>query len=111
MLKLVINKRMDNSTLDNKKKPGLPKGRTNNPNGRPKGAKNRVQLATKERIAKFVEEDFDNFIKELRKLDNKNKVKAKLELIKLVVPRPLTDEETDALNTQSSLFARLSQQD
>lgn len=88
---------------------GLPPGRTNNPNGRPKGAKNKVQLATKERIAEYVEEDFDNFVKEIKKLPVKDRVKAKIELIKLVVPRPLADEEKEAFNTQSVLFKRLSQ--
>ena len=88
---------------------GLKPGQTNNPNGRPKGAKNKVQLATKERIAQYVEEDFDNFVKEVNKLAIKDRVKAKIELIKLVVPRPLADEEKDAFNTQSILFKRLSQ--
>lgn len=88
---------------------GLKPGQTNNPNGRPKGAKNKVQLATKERIAEYVEEDFDNFVKEIKKLPISARVKAKIELIKLVVPRPLADEEKEAFNTQSVLFKRLSQ--
>lgn len=88
---------------------GLKPGQTNNPNGRPIGAKNKVKLATKERIAKYVEDDFDNFVKEIKKLPLKEKVKAKIELIKLVVPRPLADEEKEAFNTQSILFNRLSQ--
>ena len=92
------------------KKRGLKPGMTNNPNGRPKNAKNKVQLATKERVAQFVEKDFDTFIKELQKLKVKDRVKAKIELIKLIVPRPLTDEESDAMNTQSRLFNKLSQQ-
>lgn len=91
------------------KKPGLKPGQTNNPNGRPKGAKNKVQLATKERIAKYVEDNFNKFIKDINALGPKDKVRVQIELIKLVVPRPLADEEKNALNTKSSLFQRLSQ--
>ena len=38
------------------------KGYTNNPNGKPIGAKNKVQLTIKKRIEEFVNNDFDTFI-------------------------------------------------
>lgn len=108
----MAKKKAENNKEEEKTTPktrGLPPGRTNNPNGRPKGAKNKVQLATKERIAEYVEEDFDNFVKEIKKLPLTSRVKAKIELIKLVVPRPLADGEKEAFSTQSVLFKRLSQ--
>lgn len=108
----MAKKKAENNIEEDKTIPktrGLPPGRTNNPNGRPKGAKNKVQLATKERIAEYVEGDFDNFVKEIKKLPIKDRVRAKIELIKLVVPRPLADEEKEAISTQSVLFKRLSQ--
>lgn len=108
----MAKKKAENNIEEEKVTPktrGLPPGRTNNPNGRPKGAKNKVQLPTKERIAEYVEGDFDNFVKEINKLPIYARVKAKIELIKLIVPRPLADEEKEAFNTQSVLFKRLSQ--
>ncbi len=90
-----------------KKKPGLKPGHTNNPNGRPKGSLNKVQATVKSRIVGYIEDDFDNFLKEVKKLKTKDRVKAKLELIKLVVPRPLNEEEKDAYAIQSELVKKL----
>lgn len=75
--------------------------------GRPRGAKNKVQLITKQKIVKYIEENFDSFIEDINTLEPKDKVKVQIDLIKLVVPRPLADEEKDALSTQSTLFQRL----
>jgi len=83
------------------------KGKTNNPNGRPVGAKNKLQLTVKGRIIDYVNNDFDTFIKEVKKLRIKDRVKAKLELIKLVTPRPLNEEERNALNNMNPLLTRL----
>jgi hypothetical protein len=89
-----------------KNKGGLPKGQTNNPNGRPVGSKNKVSLATKERIVEFVEKDFDAYVREVRKLKGYPRVKAMTELIKLVVPRPMSDEEKEGANKLYDGLAR-----
>ncbi|MDR1938644.1 MAG: hypothetical protein LBQ73_09155 [Tannerellaceae bacterium] len=87
---------------------GLPKGRTNNPKGKPIGAVNKVSVSVKSRIAKYVEDDFDSFIKVMEGLEGKDRVKAEIELIKLVVPRPVNQEELDAIaQSQSPLIAKL----
>ena len=84
------------------------KGVTNNPNGRPKGVPNKIQLPLRKRIVEFLDRDFDGFIKELSKLDDKNKVKAKIEMMKLVIPRPVSQEELDAIYASGSpLLSRL----
>lgn len=82
------------------------KGKTNNPNGRPVGAK-KTSIDRKSRIIDYVNNDFDTFIKEVKKLRIKDRVKAKLELIKLVTPRPLNEEERNALNNMNPLLTRL----
>ena len=83
------------------------KEHTNNPNGRPKGATNKIQSSVKCRIVEFINNDFDNLIDEIKGLENKEKVKAKIELVKLVVPRPLNESEEDSNKTQSELMKRL----
>jgi hypothetical protein len=90
-----------------KNKGGLKKGQTNNRNGRPVGSKNKVSIATKERIAEFVENDFDAYVHELRQLKGYPRVKAMTELIKLIVPRPMSDEEKNGARAMQSVFDRI----
>jgi hypothetical protein len=90
-----------------KGKSGLPKGRTNNINGRPLGSKNKIPVPLKNRIVDFVNDDFDILIEEIKKMEVKDRVKSKIELVKLVVPRPLNEEELDANKTQSEFMRRL----
>jgi len=78
-------------------KGGLKKGQTNNPNGRPKGSGNIVSRTLKGRIAEFMESDWENLERQIDELEPKDKVKAKIELLKLVVPRPISDEEKDGM--------------
>jgi hypothetical protein len=91
-----------------KGKGGLKKGRTNNPNGRPKGVPNKIPETVKKKIVEFVGRDFDSYIEALLQLEPRDRVKAETELIKLVVPRPVSREELDALTQAGSpLVARL----
>lgn len=91
---------MEKKKTENKtrKKPGPKKGSpSNNPFGRPAGSKNKVSAAVKARIAEYVNNDFDTYIKEIEEIEDvKDRVRAKTELIKLVVPRPVSEEETAA---------------
>lgn len=91
-----------------KRKPGLPKGQTNNPNGRPIGSKNKIKNPVREKVKDFVEENFDTLISEIEELDLRERVRAKLELIKLVVPKPVNEEETaPGRSYESELIKRL----
>lgn len=63
------------------------KGRTNNPNGRPKGSKNKVTRAVKERISQFIDNNFDGLQDEYDKLDSKDKLGFMKDLFPYVVPR------------------------
>jgi hypothetical protein len=91
-----------------KEKSGLRKGRTNNPGGRPKGVPNKVPETLKKRITVFLEDNFDDYIRTLQQLEPKDRVKAMGELMRLVVPRPVSKEELEAIaGSGSPLVARL----
>lgn len=79
-------------------KSGLKKGQTNNPDGRPVGSKNRVLNPVKKRIETLVEDNWDDLVKEIEELNVKDRVKAKIDLIKLIVPRPVSEEEEEGIN-------------
>lgn len=103
-------KKEENKATKPRKKPGLPKGRTNNPNGRPKGSKNKIQYDIRKAIyekvsdAKFINDLF----KDIKEVDEPDKrAKLKIDLIKLFVPRPLNDDEETDRNLKSALFAKL----
>ena len=88
------------------------KGHTNNPNGKPKGTKNKITYKTRELIAAFVEENFDDVMKTLNILDPKDRVAAFINLMKFVVP-PARDVEADqdAKSAMSDFISRLFQHD
>jgi hypothetical protein len=87
--------------------PGV-KGKTNNPFGKPVGTKNKVPTTVKKRIVEYVEADFDKYIKDIEELEPRDRVKAFTELVKLVVPRPVGEEELEAIRgSQSATLSRL----
>jgi hypothetical protein len=55
---------------------GLPKGKINNPAGKPKGATNKVTLLVRERINNYIEQNFDTLIQDIAELETKDWVKA-----------------------------------
>lgn len=76
--------------------------------GRQKGTPNKSTLRTREILAKFVEENIDGIMADLKKLKPKDRVKAFTDILKYVVP-PARDKEADeeATNTITSLVDRL----
>jgi hypothetical protein len=84
------------------------KGHTNNPKGRPPGARNKISVGVKRRIIEYVEKDFDKYIQALETLEPRDMVRSFTELLKLVIPRPVSDEELDAIKgSRSTLLSRL----
>jgi len=86
---------------------GLQKGMTNNPNGRPIGSVQRIPISVRETIVKQIEDDVDKYFDTLNALTGKDYVRCMTELIKLVIPRPLNEEETNNMNINSELLRRL----
>ena len=83
------------------------KGQTGNPYGRPVGAKGKLSLSVKTTVTDYLNDNIDEYFKTLRALEGKDYVRCMTELIKLVVPRPLNEEETNTVNVNSELIKRL----
>ena len=66
---------------------GLPKGKTNNPKGKPPGALNKISRGMKITITEFLQERWPDVISEFDKLKGQDKVKFYLELLPYAVPK------------------------
>jgi hypothetical protein len=85
-----------------------PKGVSGNPNGRPKGAKNKAPNSVKAKIDEMLSGSIDEVTKAFNELKGEKKVKYFIELAKIVIPRPRDPEEADEINRrQSELMDRL----
>ncbi|MCK9613012.1 MAG: hypothetical protein M0R16_08965 [Bacteroidales bacterium] len=86
---------------------GLRKGTTNNPAGRPAGTPNKLNADLQQRIADFLNDNFDEVISDWHKLENKReKINFFRDLIKYKLPTlqatefrtdfdKMTDEQLD----------------
>lgn len=74
----------------------MAKGKTNNPNGRPKGAKDKVSSDIKKRMAVFLDGKFDQFTKDMNDVEDPGyRAKLYMEAYKLVVPKPRDIEDIE----------------
>ena len=64
-----------------------PKGKTGNPNGRPKGAKNKVNLELRESIGEFLNGEFAKLKRDFRLLSPRDRMKFFSDLLPYAVPR------------------------
>ena len=86
---------------------GLPKGKTNNPKGKPPGALNKISRGMKITITEFLQERWPDVISEFDKLKGQDKVKFYLELLPYAVPKMQAvqvDMELDALTNEQLEF-------
>lgn len=63
------------------------KGKTNNPNGRPKGKPNKVTTELKAWISKIVEDNKEQVINDLKELEPKDRLAIIEKLMQYVVPK------------------------
>lgn len=94
-----------------RRRPGPPKGVSNNPAGRPKGSKNRISYDIRKEIYERISDDkfltglFDD-IKNVEDYDKRAKLK--LELVKMFVPRPMNEDEEKDRDIKSAIYDHLS---
>ena len=66
---------------------GLPKGKTNNPDGRPKGTPNRTTSEIKELLNKFISENLEDIQEQYNQLEPREKLHFFERVLKYVVPQ------------------------
>lgn len=87
---------------------GPGKGISNNPYGKPKGAKNKVSSEVKARLADFVENNFCEFQESFKHLKDEVKFKLFLEVLKFIIPRPKEeDEEAESERRSREILDRI----
>jgi hypothetical protein len=90
-----------------KGKSGLKNGTTNNPLGRPKGTKNKISASVKADIVAGVTQNMDEYWNRLTGLDDEHFVMAMTNLMRLIVPRPLNEEETESHLLKNEVIKRM----
>jgi hypothetical protein len=65
----------------------LSKGRTNNPNGRPKGSQNKANKDLRDKIKLFIDDNWDAVQKDLEMLSPKERIDAYLKLLEYSLPK------------------------
>jgi hypothetical protein len=83
------------------------KGKTNNLNGRPPGAVNKLARAHKERLSDLLAEKYQIFTQRLEELEAKDFVKAYIDLLKYVVPPAQPAQEATPPGGSSALKERI----
>lgn len=83
------------------------KGKTNNKNGRPPGAVNKLARAHKERLSDLLAEKYHIFTRRLEELEAKDFVKAYIDLLKYVVPPAQPAQEATPAGGCSALKERI----
>jgi len=65
----------------------MKKGKTNNPNGRPKGSPNRTTAQMKDLINRFLSDNLENLQRDFDKLEPKDKLYFIEKIMKYVLPQ------------------------
>ncbi len=87
---------------------GFEKGASGNPNGRPKGSKNKYKGTLRTMIADFLDNNFEKVTRDFKKLPAKDRLKFYVDLLPYAVPKlsstemnisfeQLTDDQLDKL--------------
>ena len=82
-------------------------GVSNNPAGRPSGTNQKLSLSVRERIVDRIQNNLDKYFTDLDALSGKDYVRCFTELLKLIIPRPLNEEESNSMNINNEFIKRL----
>ena len=63
------------------------KGKSGNPNGRPKGAANKEVKELRERVKLLLDTNFDRIVEDIAQLEPKERVSAYLKLLEFALPK------------------------
>lgn len=88
---------------------GLPKGRTNNLKGRPKGSKNRIGKDLRESLNEIITNNLDSFKSDLKDLPPKERITVMLKLFEFVAPKmqPVDAIQLDSKESSNEWFEEM----
>jgi len=72
---------------------GLPKGRTNNPNGRTVGSKNKVSIRMKEKLEQFCNQNWDIIVQDFKSVEAKERLYFFEKILSFIISKPSPERQ------------------
>ena len=73
----------------------MEKGKTNNPNGRPKGTPNKITSTVRAWLLEVINGNRDQFLQDLQALEPADRVEVLLKLLPYVLPKAVNPDEVE----------------
>ena len=80
---------------------GFKKGHSGNPDGKPKGSKNKINIELKERVKLLVENNFDLLQEDISKMKPRDRTNALIKLLEFVLQKQ-QKQEIDLFNKNNT---------
>lgn len=85
------------------------KGQSGNPNGRPKGSKNKQTAAIRDRVSSFLEANFYSIEQDIKKLTPKERIDVLIKMLEYAVPKLQRSEVTNVTTLEE--FVQMSDEE
>lgn len=85
---------------------GFKKGQSGNPSGRPTGSGNKDKQLLRERITDFLENNFDEIVKDIEQLKPRERIRAYLDLLSFGLPKLSTERFEQQVDQRPLIIVR-----
>lgn len=82
----------------------MEKGKTNNPNGRPKGTPNKITKELRQWITEVIDANREQMVEDLKKIEPGERLKILERLIQYVIPKKTHIDEDSTIRTHPITF-------
>ena len=82
----------------------MEKGKTNNPNGRPKGTPNKITKELRQWISEVIDANREQMVEDLKTIEPGERLKILERRIQYVIPKTTHIDEDSTIRTQSVTF-------
>lgn len=85
---------------------GYKKGISGNPKGRKKGSKNKVTQEIRERLRSFIDDEYENILKDMKGLEPERRVDVFVKLLEYVIPKLTRTQQENVRESKTYVVQR-----